>query len=195
MAEQDHDDGYQGPATLETGGSRLDVQVQLRGHFEPIDGRYHWYGRIETHDGLDELLGSARASGVLTTPGGSAPCELSDPDPWRRYRVTGISTPPYATPSPDSVLAAEAGAARPGADENLNAAEPGPARPGAAGTSAKAGGAPPAPRPLPGHVRVAVIGAGFGGLGAAIRLRRAGYTDFVVLERAGTVGGTWRDNS
>ncbi|WP_432178225.1 flavin-containing monooxygenase [Streptomyces sp. NBC_00063] len=45
------------------------------------------------------------------------------------------------------------------------------------------------------HVRVAVIGSGFGGLGAAVRLRREGVTDFVVLERAGAVGGTWRDNS
>ncbi|MCZ7414751.1 flavin-containing monooxygenase [Streptomyces sp. WMMC897] len=45
------------------------------------------------------------------------------------------------------------------------------------------------------HVRVAVIGSGFGGLGAAVRLRRAGITDFVVLERRGAVGGTWHDNS
>ncbi|MET8182910.1 NAD(P)/FAD-dependent oxidoreductase [Streptomyces sp. NPDC005336] len=45
------------------------------------------------------------------------------------------------------------------------------------------------------HVRVAVVGSGFGGLGAAVRLRREGITDFVVLERAGEVGGTWRDNS
>ncbi|MCH0540175.1 NAD(P)/FAD-dependent oxidoreductase [Streptomyces sp. MUM 203J] len=47
----------------------------------------------------------------------------------------------------------------------------------------------------PEHVRVAVIGSGFGGLGAAVRLRREGVTDFVVLERADSVGGTWRDNS
>ncbi|MEU6057792.1 NAD(P)/FAD-dependent oxidoreductase [Streptomyces sp. NPDC047097] len=45
------------------------------------------------------------------------------------------------------------------------------------------------------HVRVAVIGSGFGGLGAAVRMRREGITDFVVLERADSVGGTWRDNS
>lgn len=45
------------------------------------------------------------------------------------------------------------------------------------------------------HVRVAVIGSGFGGLGAAVRLRREGITDFAVLERADSVGGTWRDNS
>lgn len=45
------------------------------------------------------------------------------------------------------------------------------------------------------HVRVAVIGSGFGGLGAAVRLRRAGVTDFVVLERREAVGGTWHDNT
>jgi cation diffusion facilitator CzcD-associated flavoprotein CzcO len=44
-------------------------------------------------------------------------------------------------------------------------------------------------------VRVAIIGAGFGGLGAAIRLKQAGIDDFAVLERAEDLGGTWRDNS
>ncbi len=43
--------------------------------------------------------------------------------------------------------------------------------------------------------RIAIVGAGFAGLGAAIRLRAAGIEDFVVLERAEAVGGTWRDNS
>jgi cation diffusion facilitator CzcD-associated flavoprotein CzcO len=43
--------------------------------------------------------------------------------------------------------------------------------------------------------RVAIIGAGFSGLGLAIRLRQRGTTDFVVLERGHTVGGTWRDNT
>ncbi|MGH3978078.1 MAG: flavin-containing monooxygenase [Pseudonocardiaceae bacterium] len=46
-----------------------------------------------------------------------------------------------------------------------------------------------------GHVRVAVVGAGFAGLGMAIRLVQQGIDDFVVLERAGGVGGTWRDNT
>ena len=43
--------------------------------------------------------------------------------------------------------------------------------------------------------RVIVIGAGFGGIGMAIALKRAGIDDFVVLDRAGEIGGTWRDNS
>jgi cation diffusion facilitator CzcD-associated flavoprotein CzcO len=46
----------------------------------------------------------------------------------------------------------------------------------------------------PQEVTFLVIGAGFSGLGAAVRLARAGYRDLIVLERAGDVGGTWRDN-
>ena len=45
------------------------------------------------------------------------------------------------------------------------------------------------------HARVAIIGAGFGGLGTAIRLMQEGIDDFVLLERADEVGGTWRDNT
>ena len=45
------------------------------------------------------------------------------------------------------------------------------------------------------HTRVAIIGSGFAGLGTAIRLKRDGIDDFVVLERAADVGGTWRDNT
>ena len=40
-----------------------------------------------------------------------------------------------------------------------------------------------------------VIGAGFTGLGAAIKLRAAGVDNLVVLERSDRVGGTWRDNT
>lgn len=44
-------------------------------------------------------------------------------------------------------------------------------------------------------VRVAIVGAGFAGLGAALRLQAEGEDSFVVLERAPAVGGTWRDNT
>jgi cation diffusion facilitator CzcD-associated flavoprotein CzcO len=43
--------------------------------------------------------------------------------------------------------------------------------------------------------RVAIIGSGFGGLGMAIKLQQAGVDDLCILERAGSVGGTWRDNT
>ena len=48
---------------------------------------------------------------------------------------------------------------------------------------------------LPDHVRVAVIGSGFAGLGTAVRLMQEGIEDFVLLERADGLGGTWRDNT
>ena len=48
---------------------------------------------------------------------------------------------------------------------------------------------------LPDHVRVLVVGAGFAGLGASIKLDEAGFTDFLVLEKGPDVGGTWRDNT
>lgn len=42
---------------------------------------------------------------------------------------------------------------------------------------------------------VAVIGAGLGGLCAAIKLKEAGFEKVTILEKADKVGGTWRDNS
>ncbi len=45
------------------------------------------------------------------------------------------------------------------------------------------------------HHRIAIVGSGFSGLGAAIRLKQAGIEDFVVLERTGDVGGTWNVNT
>lgn len=41
---------------------------------------------------------------------------------------------------------------------------------------------------------IAIIGAGFSGLGMAIRLKQAGIDSFTIYERADEVGGTWRDN-
>ena len=44
-------------------------------------------------------------------------------------------------------------------------------------------------------VTVAIVGAGFSGIGLAVNLRRAGVEDFVVLERGAGVGGTWHYNT
>ena len=45
------------------------------------------------------------------------------------------------------------------------------------------------------HHRIVIVGTGFSGIGMAIRLLQAGERDFVLLERADEVGGTWRDNT
>ena len=45
------------------------------------------------------------------------------------------------------------------------------------------------------HWRVAIMGAGAGGLGLAIRLAKSGQRDFVLFEASDGVGGTWRANT
>jgi cation diffusion facilitator CzcD-associated flavoprotein CzcO len=45
------------------------------------------------------------------------------------------------------------------------------------------------------HTRVVIVGTGFSGLGMAIRLKQRGIDDFVILEKASDIGGTWRENT
>lgn len=45
------------------------------------------------------------------------------------------------------------------------------------------------------QTKVIIVGTGFSGLGMAIRLKQAGIDDFIVLEKAADLGGTWRDNT
>ncbi|MGY2063039.1 NAD(P)-binding protein, partial [Nocardia gipuzkoensis] len=42
---------------------------------------------------------------------------------------------------------------------------------------------------------ILIIGAGFGGLGLALELRRAGIENFTILEKAADLGGVWRENT
>ncbi|MDE2046819.1 MAG: NAD(P)/FAD-dependent oxidoreductase [Betaproteobacteria bacterium] len=66
-------------------------------------------------------------------------------------------------------------------------------RPVSTPASAAAPPATPVP-PAPLDTEVLIIGAGLGGLCAAIQLQRAGFR-YALLERAAEVGGTWRDNT
>ena len=86
--------GYDGPAQLVTGDATVEVEVRLRGHFQPIDGRYHWWGRVVAGDLVDDLV-QTRAPVALRTPHGEAAARLADRDPWGRYRVTGTGRPPF----------------------------------------------------------------------------------------------------
>jgi cation diffusion facilitator CzcD-associated flavoprotein CzcO len=45
------------------------------------------------------------------------------------------------------------------------------------------------------HYNTVIIGAGFGGLGMAIRMKQAGHTDLLLIEKGHDVGGCWRDNT
>ena len=45
------------------------------------------------------------------------------------------------------------------------------------------------------HYNTVIIGAGFGGLGMAIRMKQEGHTDLLLIEKGADVGGCWRDNT
>ena len=86
---------YVGPAELIAEDDQaLAVEVQLRGHLEPIDGRFHWYGRIAADDAVNAQHRSG-ATVAVRTPHGTAAGRISDVDPWGRFRITGLGAPPF----------------------------------------------------------------------------------------------------
>lgn len=92
------EDGYRGPATLLTEDRTIEVEAVLAGAFEPVEGRYQWYGRVSAPE-LAELVGSGRLLVRLRTPTGEAVGEVTEPDLWGRYRVSGSSHPPFHVPT------------------------------------------------------------------------------------------------
>jgi len=96
------EDGYAGPAqltvqTTEGADETLTVQVTLAGHLEPLDGQYHWYGRVQKLEALDGAKASGATEIVLTIDDGHpAPARLAEHDAWGNLRVTGTGRPPFA---------------------------------------------------------------------------------------------------
>jgi protoporphyrinogen oxidase len=45
------------------------------------------------------------------------------------------------------------------------------------------------------HHDIVIVGSGFSGIGMGIFLKKAGRNDFLILEKAADIGGTWRDNN
>lgn len=92
MMEELHEEleAYDGPATV--GG--VEVEVRLRGRFEPLDGRFHWWGRVGASGALDATYRSGSTVQVVT-PHGSAEAKLSDRDFHGRMRLTATGRPPF----------------------------------------------------------------------------------------------------
>jgi cation diffusion facilitator CzcD-associated flavoprotein CzcO len=141
------DEGYSGPARLDPGGGEIAVRVRLSGRVEPVDGRFHWAGRL-----TGEVPSGVRSGRLRIGDEPPQRVRLGDVDPWGGVRVSGEGPAPW--PSAGSDTGSE-----------------------------------------PEHVDIAIIGAGFSGIGAAIRLKQEGFADFAVFEQADEVGGTWRDNT
>lgn len=96
VPEHDDEDGYEGPARLSVGDDTIDVDVVLGGHLEPLDGKYHWYGRVVRHAAIDAAK-SAGVVGVGISIDGreSAQGRLAEHDAWGNMRVTGLGAPPF----------------------------------------------------------------------------------------------------
>ncbi|WP_436699481.1 DUF4873 domain-containing protein [Nocardioides sp. BYT-33-1] len=84
---------YDGPATLVADGAEHAVTVTLRGAFQPLDGHFHWYGRIAATARLDSVRSGSPVT--LRTPHGEAAGKVADVDPWGRFRVSGTGRPPF----------------------------------------------------------------------------------------------------
>lgn len=92
---QDHQPGeeYSGGATVAGPGGELETDLRLRGHFQPIDGRFRWWGRLPASPVADAWGNGATVR--VRTPHGEAQGRLTDLDPWGRYRVSGTGRPPF----------------------------------------------------------------------------------------------------
>ncbi|MFC9471498.1 DUF4873 domain-containing protein [Nocardia sp. NPDC056952] len=95
-ADRHSDHDYAGPAVLDLPGAEYPVIATLTGHTDPIDGRYHWYGRLDPAESTS-LPDPTRACALLVLPGREpAAANLTERDPWGNLRVTGVGTPPFA---------------------------------------------------------------------------------------------------
>jgi hypothetical protein len=90
------EDGYDGPAEIVDGVRTISVEVTLRGHFDPITGKYSWYGRVAASPEVSELVADGGRKVRLRTPHAEFETALSDVDPWGRPRVEGFGAAPFA---------------------------------------------------------------------------------------------------
>ena len=88
--------GYDGSAVLLVGDQSFDVVVHLDGHLEPLDGLFHWYGRIEASAPVAAAKSGGATTGALVIGAGTpAPVRLAEHDAWGHVQVTGTGAPPY----------------------------------------------------------------------------------------------------
>jgi hypothetical protein len=89
------EDGYSGDAELIDGEVSVAVTVALTGCFDPISGKYSWYGRVGASPAVAALIAGGARQVRLRTPYAEVETALSDVDPWGRPRVEGFGGAPF----------------------------------------------------------------------------------------------------
>ena len=69
--------------------------MTLRGHFDPISGKYSWYGRVAATPEVAALVEHGARKVRLRTPHAEVETALADVDPWGRPRVEGLGAAPF----------------------------------------------------------------------------------------------------
>lgn len=95
---EDEDQGYQGPIRVHLDDTSIEVEGQLHGFFQPIDGSYHWYGRLAPDERVSTRV-AQRGRGMVEVSvagGRRIPARLGERNPWGGHRITGTGAPPFA---------------------------------------------------------------------------------------------------
>lgn len=82
---------YDGVAAVRMHEEDHGVRVRLTGHFDPIDGRYHWRGMVF------DLASDMRLPQTVHISIGDRTAEgqLTEVTPWGTHCVAGVGAPPY----------------------------------------------------------------------------------------------------
>ena len=91
--------GYRGPVTVRVDGTPVEVDAQLHGFFQPIDGSYHWYGRLAPDERISTWVAEHGRRAPIDVSVGDrdpVPARLGECNPWGGHRIAGTGPPPHA---------------------------------------------------------------------------------------------------
>jgi Domain of unknown function (DUF4873) len=84
---------YDGPARMRLHDVDHAVRVRLTGHFDPIDGRYHWRGMV--FELTPETTLRMPQPVHVSIGRRTAEAQLTEVTPWGTHSVAGVGAPPY----------------------------------------------------------------------------------------------------
>jgi hypothetical protein len=98
------DEGYEGAAVLRDGDAAVPVRIALSGYVDPLDGRYHWSGRIHPDERVVALLRAGKRDVILQVGDDARlPARLSEVDPWGGVLIAATGRPPWSAPEMSTV--------------------------------------------------------------------------------------------